>query len=302
MRTDRKSGKKMPLYKEYDELTLRKLQEIELGILKDFVDLCNKYKIDYFGCGGTAIGAVRHGGFIPWDDDIDIALPRKDYEKFLKVAEKEYGDKYRVINTRKDPRYPLTTTRWMLNGTKFKEDALKDIPCELGIFLDLYCFDNIADDDKEMKKQGYVAWFWGKLLILRSIPRPVLYFGGWKSKLVYACCRAAHIFLKVFGISGRSLYKKAEHAAGRYYRQDTKRMAYFFDPTPFTSVVQKEYIFPTVERDFNGIQVRFPNKLDAYLKPRYGDYMTLPPEDKRHNHPPYELDFGKYGNETKAET
>ena len=174
----------MPLYKEYDELTLRKLQEIELGILKDFVDLCNKYKIDYFGCGGTAIGAVRHGGFIPWDDDIDIALPRKDYEKFLKVAEKEYGDKYRVINTRKDPRYPLTTTRWMLNGTKFKEDALKDIPCELGIFLDLYCFDNIADDDKEMKKQAYAAWFWGKLLILRSIPRPVLYFGGWKSKLV----------------------------------------------------------------------------------------------------------------------
>ena len=71
------------LYREYDEETLKKLQAIELEILKDFNDLCDKYDIDYFGCGGTAIGAVRHGGFIPWDDDIDVGLLRKDYEKFL---------------------------------------------------------------------------------------------------------------------------------------------------------------------------------------------------------------------------
>ena len=74
------------LYREYDSETLKKLQTLELEILRDFNDLCDKYDIDYFGCGGTAIGAVRHGGFIPWDDDIDVGLLRKDYDKFMKVA------------------------------------------------------------------------------------------------------------------------------------------------------------------------------------------------------------------------
>ena len=291
----------MPLYKEYDEETLKKLQKVELEILQDFADLCEKYKIDYFGCGGTCIGVMRHGGYIPWDDDIDIAMARKDYEKFLKAAKKEYPGKYRIVNARTEKNYPLTTTRWVLNGTKFKEDCLKDVDIDLGIFLDLFCFDNAADDSKEMKKQGWISWFWSKLLILRFIPDPVLYFDGFKKTLALACCRLAHFFLKVFRVSPRFLYRKAEHAAGKYYRQDTKKMAYFFDPTPFTSVVDKEEIYPTVKMDYNGVTIRFPKNTDAYLSKRYGDYMKLPPEDKRHNHPPFELDFGPYGDASHPE-
>jgi lipopolysaccharide cholinephosphotransferase len=74
------------LYKEYDEKTLHRLQQIELEILRDFDELCTENGLSYFGCGGTAIGAVRHHGMIPWDDDIDVGLLRKDYEKFLRIA------------------------------------------------------------------------------------------------------------------------------------------------------------------------------------------------------------------------
>ena len=84
--------------KKYDETTLKKLQEIELEMLHDFVKICEKNDIQYFGIGGTAIGALRHKGFIPWDDDIDLAFGRKDYEKFCETVEKEYASKYYILN------------------------------------------------------------------------------------------------------------------------------------------------------------------------------------------------------------
>ena len=92
--------------REYDEETLKRVQQTELGILKDFMALCDKHGLTYFGIAGTGIGAIRHKGFIPWDDDIDIALPRKDYEIFLKLARKYLSDRYIVLNCETNENYP----------------------------------------------------------------------------------------------------------------------------------------------------------------------------------------------------
>ena len=92
---------------EYDSEILKKLQKTELEILKDFVKICDKYHLPYFATGGTAIGALRHQGFIPWDDDIDVCMLRKDYEKFMEVAPQEMGDRYAFMTTETEPRYPL---------------------------------------------------------------------------------------------------------------------------------------------------------------------------------------------------
>lgn len=281
-------------YKEYSEETLFRLQALELMILKDFIELCDSNGIDYFGVGGTAIGAVRHGGFIPWDDDIDVGLAREDYDRFLKAARGYKPEKYRLVNAETDHNYPLPTSRWMLRGTRFKEECFQGLECDLGIFLDIYCFDNISDDEREMRRQGWKAWFYGKLLILRRISRPVLYIGGWKAKLILAASAAAHGVLACFHISPKFLYGKAVKAASSYRNQETKRVAYFFDPTPFTSIIHKEHLFPTRMIEFEGIPMKFPGKVEEYLRVRYGDYMTLPPEEKRHNHPPAEFDFGPY--------
>ena len=85
------------MYKEYDQETLKKLQKTELGILKDFLRLCEKYHLTYFSFAGTAIGALRHKGFIPWDDDIDVCMPRKDYVKLQKAVRKEFPDRYQMM-------------------------------------------------------------------------------------------------------------------------------------------------------------------------------------------------------------
>lgn len=281
------------LYKEYDEKTLLRLQQIELEILRDFDELCTENGLSYFGCGGTAIGAVRHHGMIPWDDDIDVGLLRKDYEKFLRIArQKKWRRKYKVVNAATMENYPLMTTRWCRKGTKFKEDALKNIDGDLGIFLDIYCFDNIPDNEVLMKIHGWRSWFWGKMLILYWLDEPVLYFGGILGKAVTGTCKVVHKGMRVLHVSPRWLYRHAKRVSGCYNGQETKRANYLHDPRPFISIVEKKDIFPVQRMEFSGQEICEPADVDAYLSRRFGDYMTMPPEDKRHNHPPYELDLG----------
>lgn len=281
------------LYKEYDPETLQKLKNMELEILKDFQELCNRHNLDYFAGGGTAIGAVRHQGMIPWDDDIDVNLIRKDYELFLKYAKEEYNDKYEIMNAEESELYPLMSTRWMRRGTKFKEEGFKDLDLNLGVFLDVYCFDNVPDDDKKMRKQGRKVWFLNKLMILKAVEKPVLYFGGWKAKFVYFASYIVHHLMNIFHISNRFLYTQVKKELTKYNGEKTQRIAYYFDPTPFTSVIRYDDTFPTRVVPFDNGEMRVGNHVERYLERRFGDYMTLPPEDKRHNHPPYEFDLGE---------
>lgn len=282
------------LYREYDEKTLKKLQKTELEILKDFDDLCRENGLSYFGGGGTAIGAVRHKGMIPWDDDIDVGLVRKDYVKFLRIAkQKKWREKYNVINAETMENYPLMSTRWCKKGTKFKEDALKTLDGDLGIFLDVYCFDNIPDNELLMKIHGWRSWFWGKLLILYWLDEPVLYFDGFLGKAVTGICKGVHLGMRGLHISPRWLYRHTKRVTTCYDGKETKRVNYMHDPRPFISIMNKSDIFPVRRMEFSGQEICVPAKVEAYLDRRFGDYMTLPPEEKRHNHPPYELDFGE---------
>lgn len=109
--------------KEYDDMTLQKVQMLELEILKDIIGVCKEFDLTYFAFAGTAIGAIRHKGFIPWDDDLDIGMPRKDYEKLLQVFHERYSDKYAIGNPEYMHNYPMVGTRIMIRGTKFVEEV-----------------------------------------------------------------------------------------------------------------------------------------------------------------------------------
>lgn len=279
--------------KEYSKQTLKKLQSVELDILKEFDEVCTKNKIDYFLVGGSAIGAIRHGGFIPWDDDIDVGMSRDGYDKMLKIFESKYKDKYSIMNNDHNSKFPLMNTRLGLRNTEYKTEDLKDIPGEFGIFLDIFCFDNIPDDEKLMKKQGTKAWFYGKLLVLSGVKKPVLYCYGIKKKILQFIFLIAHYILKILHLNSRHFYKKAYRYAIMYKNDNTKRFAYMFDPSRFTSIITKSDVYPLKRAKFENITVNVPNKIEKYLKTRYGDYMTLPPKDKRHTHPPYSLKFKK---------
>ena len=281
--------------REYDEITLKRLQSIELMIVNDFKRLCAEHDLKYFAFAGSGIGALRHKGFIPWDDDIDVGLLRDDYEKMLKFADAELSDKYTVMDVFHDPNYPLMTARLMLKGTKFREEALKDVNCELGIFLDLYAFDQASDDPVKFKKQCREAWFYSKLLILRSVPFPVLPMKGFKAKIVHCATAAIYGGLVALRFSREKLAKKAREAAIRYNNgPKTEKINFFFDTRADMCLYGYDEVFPLVQLPFENTTLSFPHEQDRYLRSFYGDYMQMPPEDKRKNHFPHELDFGIY--------
>lgn len=277
---------------EYDEKTLRKVQENEIEILKDFIDICEKNNLVYFGIAGTAIGAIRHGGFIPWDDDIDVAMPREDFDRFVEIAKQQYNDKYMVMNGVENENYPLLTTRWMIRGTEFVEHPLKNIDCPLGIFLDIYPLDKIPDDEKLFKKQARKAFFYSKLLILRSIPFPVLGFTGIKAKIIHAICAVVNLCMRVLHISKRKLYNKCLEVSTMYNNlEKTKRIDFLCDTTAYMNIHNVEDIYPLKKIKFENLEMNFPNKIENNLKMAYGDFMQLPPIEKRKNHYPYKLKF-----------
>ncbi len=278
----------------YDTETLKHLQRVELMILKDFVDTCEANNIRYFGFGGTAIGALRHKGFIPWDDDIDVCLPAEDFNKLLDIYDKEWSEKYSIMNTERDINYPFPTTRIMLKGTQFCEEALAPLPLDLGIFLDVYCFDNVSDDEKEYQKQAFDAWFWSHMRILVDVPRPVILADGIKGKLLKAAVTMGRGVCKLLHLSTQKMYEREQEARNRFAHIKTKRIAYLHDTDRFVNTYPVDEVFPVDKLDFDGIQVAFPNQNDKFLRMLYGDYMQMPPVEKRKNHYPARLDFGPY--------
>lgn len=277
--------------RSYDPETLKKVQRTELEILHDFVDLCEKNDLIYFGVAGTGIGAIRHGGFIPWDDDIDVAMPRKDFDKFVRIAKEKYSDKYIVLNCGEYPNYPLMTTRWVKKGTKFIEWPLKGIDCPLGIFLDIYPLDHIPDDEKEFRHQSAITFIYAKLLILRSIAFPVLGFKGIKACLVHGICGIIHLLLCLFRVSKKWLYARCLYWCTKYNEQETGRVDFLCDTTAYLNIHEVDGLYPLKKIQFEDLQLNFPGNIEQNLTKAYGDFMKLPPEEKRKNHLPYELSF-----------
>ena len=277
--------------REYDNETLKKVQQTELSIFKDFAAICKVNGLSYFGLAGTGIGALRHGGFIPWDDDIDVGLLRADYDKVIEIFKRDFSDKYTVVNGDEFSGYPLMTTRICLKDTVFVEESLKGIKCPLGIFLDVYALDNAAADEKARAKQAFGAWLFSKLLILKHIPFPVLPFYGIKRKLAHCVTAGIWAFLNVFCISHKWLYNKCKSISCKYNGEDTGIYAYFCDTDRFSCMFERNDLFPLREEKFEDTVMLFPRELEKSLTFLFGDYMQLPPPERRKNHFPYILKF-----------
>ena len=143
--------KKIVRNQEYDPKVLKKLHDLQLEMLQDLEKICDKYNLKYFAVFGTALGAVRHNGFIPWDDDMDVGMLRKDYEIFIRVVEKEMGDKYQIMTPEIDKNYACCVTKFQRKGTKFVSYLSDKLNCDQCIFIDVFPFDYIAPTKRKRK-------------------------------------------------------------------------------------------------------------------------------------------------------
>lgn len=282
------------MYGEYETHVLEKLHKAELMMFKDFIELCEKNRIEYFAISGTAIGAVRHQGFIPWDDDIDIALLRPDYERFVKAMKKDraFCEKYELWGPDQSHKYYNLQPTLMVKDTVFVNEYAWAAGYRPGILMDLFIYDNLPEDEKEAKKI-IKKCRWLKILY---ITRNVNFFKLLKGKppvqkIKNVICGFIRIGLQLLPGSERFLYNRFMYYA-TMYRGKTDKYTCLFDPGSHIMDIKKSKSYPTIKKKFEDTEIRLVRNYDEQLRQHMGDYMEIPPVEKRTNHSPVELDFG----------
>ena len=286
---------------EYTPETLRRLWDVEEDIFRTFARICDKHGLRYFCAYGTALGAIRHQGFIPWDDDMDIGMPREDYERFLELAPGELTERYALLEARRTKGYVLPFAKLTRADTTFVEATDQDRTYHSGIFIDIFPFDLIYEDPKKRDKLLRRSWMLARLCVLSEYRHPKLPQGlsPAKGAIAHFGCAVIHYGLRLLGQNGKKLHQRYVDTLTRAAREGesslyTDAVLYRLEDNYGQTDVcyAPEVLFPTVTVPFDGMEAAVPGDYDRYLKRTFGDYMQLPPEDKRHCHFPAVLDFG----------
>lgn len=278
--------------KVYDKETLKKLHRIQIELLQIVDTICMKNNLKYSTAFGTVLGAIRHKGFIPWDDDIDIIMPKKDYDQLIEILKKECPKGYYLLMPDDNIAYISLVTKFVKDGTLFIPEIEKQMKCKRGIGLDIFPLNNVADNEIERKRQFRDAWFWGRIMFLRGIAKPDIPYKGIKKKVAEFACYCVHYALVLFHVKQPYILKKYLDAVTRYNHIDTEKVTSFEDANFENNIIELNQIFPCARVPFEDIMINVPKDYEEYLINIYGDYMVLPPIEKRKNHYPYILEFG----------
>lgn len=256
------------------ELTQKEFKDIEIEILKNLDSFCKRNNIRYSLGEGTLIGAVRHKGFIPWDDDIDVIMLRDDFERFKAIYS---DDRFVLVYTHDGGLFPFFYMR--LADTKTKVDFPNIDPYfEDGVWIDILPIDNIPDSDKDLReKEKKLARLFR---VYRAKTRK-----GWNRRTSFLK-NLIYIFIKVitFPISTKWLRKRIEDVMKSDNNNQTTSKSFL------TNYYHRPYRFPSevfegdVELEFEGENYPVISGYDEYLRCEYGDYMQLPPVEKRISH------------------
>lgn len=270
--------------------TLRKCQLLQLETANEIKRICQKHEIPYSLIAGTLLGAVRHKGFIPWDDDLDVGMLRADYDRFLQVAPTELGDKYFLQTWDTDPRFGLPIAKVRLNNTEYVEKNSQNVPIHSGIYVDVFPFDNLADDLKKRKKQKTMCRYYFHLLLNKA---------GYD--YVEKSNKKKYMIAKLFGFlsfftSYEKLHKQYLKWMTKYNGVQTDKIITFGGASsPEKETLSAEWMQKLQQLSFEDTEFSAFAQWDAYLTHFYGDYMTPPPEDKRYlGHGIVKVDFGPY--------
>ncbi|MBE6510363.1 MAG: LicD family protein [Methanobrevibacter millerae] len=273
--------------KRYDDETLKHLQKVQLMMLKDFIKICEDNDILYFMNGGSLLGTIRHGGFIPWDDDIDIMMFRKDFDKLNEFMKNNPNDKYHLIDVLNEETYHYTWARFNLKNTELREWWADQVDYKVNIFMDIFI---IYDMPKNRLKKFTHKW---RCFALNQLVQYSLVKFENESKIKQFIQQSIYYILKVIPISPTTIKKRCIKTYRKYDYEECEELC-DFPALVLLPIYKKKDWLPAKKAKFEDITVNIPNNPDAILTIIYGDYMKLPPEDKRFRPAPEKLDFGEY--------
>ncbi|MDY4491143.1 MAG: LicD family protein [Candidatus Faecousia sp.] len=270
-----------------EQNVLRKVQLTELEIAKEIKRVCEENGIRYFLYRGTFLGAVRHQGFIPWDDDMDIAMLREDYDRFRMIAPEKLGKGFCFQDWHTDPGYAHPFGKVRKRGTLFVEAKCRPLS-ENGIYVDVYPLDFAPEDSGERKKLAWKLLQLYRMKLMKSGYTPWREETRivWKKRIGYLLYQAAALlFSQEKLIQAYEDTIRAIAAGDTVYEQSALPIAYYFP---------KDWCEHLAEYSFEGEAFPGPKDYDGFLGTLYGEYMVLPPVGKRENrHQIMELDFGE---------
>lgn len=250
---------------------LRQLQLIELEMLIEVDRICRKHGINYSLAGGTLIGAVRHGGFIPWDDDLDIIFLHEDYEKFVKICETELDtDRFFLQDYRTDPGYRWGYGKLRRKDTEYIKSGQEMLKQRTGICIDLFNLEYMPDEETERKQ------YMRKMFCIRKIMYAAMGRKNEKNVLLRAFYSVLYLIPK------KIVYTVKTKICQKYNDGHTGFVTCTMFPPPNALNGYPVSLFDDfVEMKFEGMNFKVASGYDMILRSQYGDYMTLPPESQR---------------------
>lgn len=261
--------------KEVRQIGAEELKTIQLDVLQAIDKFCADNGIVYSLACGTMLGAVRHKGYIPWDDDIDIYLLREDYIRLIKLFPKTYLERYELVSLERDAQWTRAYAKAFDNRTRIIENSTDNI--QIGVNIDVYPIDDVPDDEIQWRKYDRRRRFFQRIDVVKSIRissrRGVLKNAALLvMKLPFCFLSRKHTarFLSWYSQrnNGKGYSSVFESVQGMLQKHK-------FSKGLFSSMVK----MPFEDRTFMAF-----SDYDAYLRNAYGDYMQLPPEDKRVSH------------------
>lgn len=255
------------------------LQKKEFELLKYFIEVCRKLNLTYYLVCGSALGAVKYSGFIPWDDDVDVALPRRDYEIFCEKAQEMLPEWIFVQNYKTDPRFPKMFTKLRNSNTTYIEKDYRKLNINHGVFIDVFSLDGYPQDEYIVKKFERK-----KLKYLRQTS---CVLDSQRSTKAQILCKVN----RLLGYHRRTvkILSKYEAIILKYTTDDGKVYCNYGNFRGRMQILPKEIYGDGMEMTFEGIKVRVPQKYDEYLRGYYGNYEKDPPVEEQKGYHYYDI-------------
>lgn len=252
-------------------------------VLAKFIQICNDNHLTYFGCGGTEIGAIRHQGWIPWDDDVDVMMPRHDYDKFIKFASKQISNEFELVTPRTNNAYPLYFSKLCYHPSTLVEDA--HIPFVNGLYIDIFPIDGASDSMEEAQsnknKFAKLANQLNAISTHNSFGEYIALLSSSKTWGRFTHKTIAFFFRNAFR---RHILKQMDDICYQHDYALSKQVCVYCGSYGIKEVMPKEWVSGTTKMTFEGMEITIPSGYDAHLRHFFGDYMQLPPVEARVSH------------------